>query len=109
MAWVRCSTEEKLIFEHRLGTTDTKMLVECNGKLIDQYNFEASCKDDTGLGRWVVMVFRGSEGIDTRIIYGYNPCVTSPKAKRYTCQQHRRYLIEKGNTSLALSNNFTMI
>ncbi len=27
------------------------------GGLIDQYNFEASGKDDTGLGHWVVMVF----------------------------------------------------
>jgi len=27
------------------------------GPLINQYDFEASGKDDTGLGRWVVMVF----------------------------------------------------
>ena len=26
------------------------------GSLIDQYNFEASGKDNTGLGRWVSMV-----------------------------------------------------
>ena len=65
------------------------------GQLIDQYDFEASGKDDTGLGRWVVMAFRGSEGIVTRIVCGYNPCVTSPKAKRSTYQQHRRYFIAK--------------
>ena len=41
------------------------------------------------------MLFLGSEDIVTRIVCGYNPCVTSPKAKRSTYQQHRRYLIEK--------------
>ena len=65
------------------------------GGLIDQYDFEASGKDDTGLGRWVVMVFRGSEGVTTRVVCGYNPCVTSKKARRSTYQQHRRYLISK--------------
>lgn len=65
------------------------------GPLIDQYDFEASGKDDTGLGRWVVMVFRSSEGIRTRIVCGYNPCVTQRKATRSTYQQHRRYLILK--------------
>ena len=38
----------------------------------DQYYFEHSDKDDTGLGRWVVMVFQGSEGIKTRIVCGYS-------------------------------------
>ena len=28
--------------------------------LVYQYNFKHSDKDDTGLGRWVVMVFQGS-------------------------------------------------
>ncbi|MEJ2137350.1 MAG: hypothetical protein P8X86_19155, partial [Desulfofustis sp.] len=65
------------------------------GPLIDQYDFEASGKDDTGLGRWVVMVFRGSEGITTRVVCGYNPCVSARKATRSTYQQHRRYLITK--------------
>ena len=35
---------------------DTSMLVY--GPLIEQYDFEHSGKDNTGLGRWVVMVFR---------------------------------------------------
>ena len=38
--------------------------------LVDQYDFEHSCKDDTGLGRWVEMVFQGSKVIKTRIICG---------------------------------------
>ncbi len=65
------------------------------GPLIDQYDFEASGKDDTGLGRWVVMVFRSSESITTRVVCGYNPCVSAKKATRSTYQQHRRYLITK--------------
>ena len=65
------------------------------GPLIDQYNFEASGKDDAGLGRWVVMVFRGSEGITTRVICGYNPCVSNVRARHSLYQQHRRYFIEK--------------
>ena len=65
------------------------------GQLIDQYDFEASGKDDTGLGRWVSMVFRGSEGIVTRIVCGYNPCRTHSKARRSTYQQHYRYYITK--------------
>ena len=65
------------------------------GSLIDQYDFEESGKDDTGLGRWVVMVFRGSDNITTRVVCGYDPCVTPKKARRSTYQQHRRYLVEK--------------
>ena len=65
------------------------------GQLIDQYGFEDSGKDDTGLGRWVVMVFRGSDGIVTRIVCGCNPCKTQHKARRSTYQQHRRYYITK--------------
>ena len=61
------------------------------GSLIDQYNFEDSGKDGTGLGRWVVMTFQGSENIVTRIVCGYNPCRSPKKAKRSTYQQHRRY------------------
>ena len=70
------------------------------GSLIDQYNFEDSGKDDTGLGRWVVMTFQGSEGIVTRIVCGYNPCRSPRKAKRSTYQQHRRYftMVESDQT-----------
>ena len=44
------------------------------GPLVYQYDFEHSGKDDTGLGRWVVMFFQGFEGIKTRIFYGCNSC-----------------------------------
>ena len=39
----------------------TIMLLFC--ALIDQYNFEESGKDGTGLGRWVVITFQGSDGM----------------------------------------------
>ena len=35
------------------------------GPLIEQYNFEESGKDNTGLGRWVVMTFQGQDDIVT--------------------------------------------
>ena len=65
------------------------------GSLIDQYNFETSGKDDTGLGRWVNMMFRGDDDIKTRIVCGYNPYKSRKKATRLNYQQHRRYLITK--------------
>ena len=42
------------------------------GPLVDQYDFEHSDKDNTGLWRWLVMVIQGYEGIKTRIVCGYN-------------------------------------
>ena len=72
----------------------------CYGSLIEQYDFEQSGKDDTGLGRWVVMTFRGADGIVTRIVCGYNPCYNNKKQSRTSYQQHRRYFImtEKDTT-----------
>ena len=65
------------------------------GSLIEQYDYEHSGKDGTGLGRWVVMVLRGSEGVVTRIVVGYNPCSNNKKASRTFYQQNRRYFIKK--------------
>ena len=65
------------------------------GPLIEQYNFELSGKDDTGLGRWVVMTFQGEEGKKTRVVAAYCPCVTPPKATKSSYQQHKRYLVNK--------------
>ena len=57
------------------------------GSLLDQYNFEASGKDNTGLGRWVSMVLQGADGIRTRMVCGYNPCHRTKKATRSSYQQ----------------------
>ena len=54
----------------RIQEGGTSMLLY--GPSLYQYDFEHSGKDKTGLGRWVVMVLQGSEGIKTRIVCGYN-------------------------------------
>ena len=75
---------------HRGGTS-----LLLYGTLINQYNFGASGKDDTSLGRWVTMTLGGNDGITTRVVCGYNPCKTPHKAMRSTYQQHRRYYSKK--------------
>ena len=65
------------------------------GPLVDQYDFKQSGKDDTGLGRWVVMVFQGSEGIKTIIVCGYNSFYNKKMNSRTSYQQQRRYLVLK--------------
>ena len=70
------------------------------GSLIDQYDFKASGKDNTGLGRLVSIVLRGADGIKTRMMCGYNPCYSMKKATQSSYQQQRRYFIttEKDRT-----------
>ena len=46
----------------------------CYGPLIEQYDCQQSGKDDTGLGRWVVIVFQGADELITRVVCSYNPC-----------------------------------
>jgi hypothetical protein len=65
------------------------------GQLVEQFDFEASGRDDSGLGRWVVMVFRGENGLTTRIVCGYNPCYNRKQQSRTSYQQARRYYITK--------------
>ena len=65
------------------------------GQLVDQYDFESSGRDDSGLGRWVVMVFRGEHGVTTRIVCRYNPCYNRKQQSRTSYQQARRYYITK--------------
>ena len=65
------------------------------GPLVDRYNFENSGKDDTGLGRWVVMVLQGPEGIKYRIVCGYNSCYNKKMDSSTSYQQQRRYLVLK--------------
>ena len=62
------------------------------GTLIDQYDHEASGKDPSGMGRWLVMTLRGSDGVVTRVICGYAPCKSDSRATRSSYQQQRRRL-----------------
>ena len=74
--------------------------------LIQQYNFEASGKDPTGLGRWVSILLRGKDGITTGLVCGYNPCASSKKATRSSYQQHGSYLIKKEKDTMCPRKRF---
>ena len=67
------------------------------GTLVDQYDFEHSGKDDTGMGRWSVMTFCGSEGVTTRVVCGYVPNYVKKRQSNSSYQQQRRHLIQKHN------------
>ena len=77
----------------RIQEGGTSMIL--HGPLLYQYDFEHYGKDDTGIGRWTVMVFQGSEGIKTRIVCGYNSCFNKKMESRTTYQYQHRYLVLK--------------
>ena len=87
------NVHEKKCGKVQQGGTDILLY----GSLVDQYNFEASGKDDTRLGRWVSMVLQEADGIRTRVVCGYNPCHIKKKATRSSYQQQMRYFIMKEN------------
>jgi hypothetical protein len=62
------------------------------GHLTDYIKSDKSGKDETGLGRWVVMMLEG-QGVKTKIICGYNPCGNNKPNSSTTYQQHRRFFI----------------
>lgn len=47
------------------------------GPLVQKFNAAESGKDETGLGRWVMITLSGSNGFTTCIVCGYNPCGNS--------------------------------
>ena len=65
------------------------------GSLLDRYNFEHSGKDNTGIGRWVVMVFQGYKGIKTRIVCGDKSCHNKKMESRTSYHKKHRYLVLK--------------
>jgi hypothetical protein len=65
------------------------------GDTIEQCDYKTLGKDDTGLGRWVLMVFRGENGLVTRVVTCYNLCYNTNKGSRNSYQQHRRYFVTK--------------
>ena len=77
------------------------------GPLLEQYDFENSGKDDTGLGRWVSMVLQGEDGIVTCFVCCYNPCYNSKVGSHTTYQQHRRYFIRVEKDRTCPHNLFT--
>ena len=63
------------------------------GGVIDYLDMSKSGKDESGLGRWVVMTFESD--VRTRIVCGYNPCGNDKTNSGTVYQQHRRYWITK--------------
>jgi hypothetical protein len=63
------------------------------GPITEYLNLEQSEKDPTGLGRWSVMTVMGSNGSQTRIVCGYNPCYNRNPNSSTSYQQHQQYLI----------------
>jgi hypothetical protein len=62
------------------------------GPLTEYIKHNQLGKDETGLGRWAVMTFKGNRG-RTQVICGYNPCYNKSPESSTTYQQHRRFLI----------------
>ena len=63
------------------------------GGVLDYLDMMLSGRDETGLGRWVVMTLRGET--TTRIVYGYNPCGNDKPNSGTVYHQQRRYWLEK--------------
>jgi hypothetical protein len=63
------------------------------GKMIDYYDCAHSGRDETGLGRWVVMTLKGET--TTRIVCGYNPCGNDKPNSGTVYHQQRQYWILK--------------
>ncbi len=63
------------------------------GPLTEYLDVPASEKDISGLGRWAIMLLRGSAGVQTRIICGYNPCRSNRQDNSMSYAQQRRHQI----------------
>jgi hypothetical protein len=62
------------------------------GPLTEYLDMPNLGKDESGLGRWSTMTVKG-EGVQTRIVCGYNPCNSRRTDSGTSYQQQRRYLI----------------
>jgi hypothetical protein len=62
------------------------------GSLMEQLDNGQPGKDESGLGRWTVMMLRG-DGVRTRVVCGYNPCYNKNPNSSTTYQQHRCFFI----------------
>lgn len=67
------------------------------GPMIQHLRPDGTHKDETGLGRWVVMTLAGHQGFTTRILCGYNPCGNSNLESGTVYAQHRRYFMHRGD------------
>jgi hypothetical protein len=75
------------------------------GNLTEQLDHDESGKDDTGLGRWLVMTLKGA-GVCTRIVCGYNPCGSGKLNRGTTYQQHWRFWVMQRKDLTCLRKHF---
>ncbi len=66
------------------------------GSSVQHFNKPESGRDETGLGRWVVITLSGTEGFTTRIVCGYNPCGNGRLDSGTVYAQHKRYYMMRG-------------
>ena len=64
------------------------------GHLVEQFDHMNSGKDVTGLGRFTFSRYIGENGIATRVVCGYQPCVSKGPSTSY--QQQKRFFIASG-------------
>ncbi len=62
------------------------------GQLTEYLDMPSLEKDATGLGRWMTMLLKG-EGVQTWIVYGYNPCANKRWDSQTSYQQRQHYFI----------------
>jgi hypothetical protein len=74
--------------------------------ITENLDLEQMGKDPTGLGRWLVMTVKGSNGSQTRIVCGYNPCYNRNPNSSISYQQHRGYLLMQQKDLTCLRTNF---
>ena len=67
------------------------------GPITEYLDMPASEKDRSGLGRWTTMFLKGSSGVQTRIICGYNPCKSNHQDNSTSYSQQRRHQIWQGD------------
>ena len=63
--------------------------------MIEQYDYEHSGKDDTGLGRWTYTTMSESGDITTMIVCGHMPNYVKKQSSNSSYQRHRIFLVKK--------------
>ncbi len=81
--------EANLIGHAQEGGTGLLMF----GPLTEYLDVPASEKDISGLGRWTTMLLRGSAGVQTRIICGYNLCQSNCQDNSTNYAQQRKHQV----------------
>ena len=76
------------------------------GPITEYLDMPASEKDSSGLGRWTTMLLKGSSGVQTRIICGYNPCKSNHQDNSTSYSQQRWHQIWQGDHIIRLRVKF---